>query len=384
LRKNGVDITSSSGVISLQGNSPAYMMAVWNYLIELIAGDIIELYWASADINMSIISETAQTSPFAHPAIQSTILTVTQQSGIMAGTGITAINSLTGAVQTLSTGTTGTDFAIVSTGTTHTFNLPTASASNTGKLSSTDWSTFNNKQNNLKTFNRTQGIYYFEEFMGNQGGSVTSSYGQLITVASGNASARTTSTTNRTNQQGIISHSTGTILATNFAGYIYGGASLYLGTGAISLETYVTVETLSTVTERFFTYFGYATNSNYQNNSNGVFFSYDEGGTLFFAATPTPNWKCYTRGTAGTVTMTTTSVAVNVNQWYKLRIDINAAATSVTFYIDGTLVATHSTNIPASTTAMSVVSLINKTVGSTARTMLTDYFMYEEIFTNPR
>jgi hypothetical protein len=145
LRKNGTDITASSGVISLQGNSPAYMMAAWNYLIELIAGDVIELYWASADINMSIISETAQTSPFAHPAVQSTILSITQQSGIMAGTGITAINSLTGAAQTLATNGSGTDFNIASTGTTHTFNLPTASATKRGALSSADWTTFNSK-----------------------------------------------------------------------------------------------------------------------------------------------------------------------------------------------------------------------------------------------
>jgi len=147
LRRNGVDITASAGIISLQGNAPAYMMAAWNYLIELIAGDIIELYWASADINMSIINETAQTSPFAHPAVQSTILSITQQSGIMAGTGLTAINSLTGAVQTLTTGTTGNDFAIVDSGTDHKFNLPTASASNRGALSSADWTTFNSKQN---------------------------------------------------------------------------------------------------------------------------------------------------------------------------------------------------------------------------------------------
>ena len=149
LRKNGVDIPYSAGNLSLQGASPAYIMPAWNYVLSLVAGDIIELYWGSADENMSIYSEVAQTSPFAHPAVQSTILTVTQQSGIMAGTGITAINSLTGAAQTLTTGTTGTDFAIVDSGVDHKFNLPTASATNRGALSSTDWSTFNGKQNAL-------------------------------------------------------------------------------------------------------------------------------------------------------------------------------------------------------------------------------------------
>jgi hypothetical protein len=78
LRKNDNDVNASAGVISLQGNAPAYMMASWNYLIQLVQGDIIELYWGSADINMSIISESAQTSPFIHPSIQSTILTITQ------------------------------------------------------------------------------------------------------------------------------------------------------------------------------------------------------------------------------------------------------------------------------------------------------------------
>ena len=60
-------------------------------------------------------------------------------------TGLTALNGLTEQVQLLAVGTSGTDFAINSTGSTHTFNLPTASASNRGALSTADWTAFNGK-----------------------------------------------------------------------------------------------------------------------------------------------------------------------------------------------------------------------------------------------
>ena len=61
-------------------------------------------------------------------------------------TGLAALDGLTAAAQYLQVGTTGTDFAITTSGAdTHVFNLPTASATNRGALSSGDWTTFNSK-----------------------------------------------------------------------------------------------------------------------------------------------------------------------------------------------------------------------------------------------
>ena len=72
-------------------------------------------------------------------------LTTRTLSNLLSGNALTSLNGLTNSVQTFATGTTGTDFNIVSSGSTHTFNLPTASASNRGLLSTANWTTFNNK-----------------------------------------------------------------------------------------------------------------------------------------------------------------------------------------------------------------------------------------------
>jgi hypothetical protein len=132
LRKNGVDVAGSAGVVSVpkkHGSLDGHVLPSWNFLLDPIAGDYYEFVWSTTDTSVFISFEPAGSPP---PSTASVVLTVTQQSGIMAGTGITAINSLTGATQTLGVGTSGTDFAIVSSGTSHTFNLPDASASNRG------------------------------------------------------------------------------------------------------------------------------------------------------------------------------------------------------------------------------------------------------------
>ena len=283
-------------------------------------------------------------------------------------------------VAALTLGTSGTDLSsTVANGTTTpviTLDVPTASASNRGVLSPTDWSTFNNKQNNLRTFNTTQGIYYFEEFLGQS---------RHVDFGIGNnqgSSAYTATITNRTNQQGVVQHNTNAN-STGQAGFTFvNGAFQFIGGGVITLEEYVNITTLSTLAERFYTFFGYVTGANFANIPNTIVITYDEGG-VFLSANASPNFKCVTRA-GSTATTTITSIPIVAGQWYKLKIIINAIAPSVEFYIDNVLVATHTTNIPLTTTAMYIANGIAKNTGTTARSMQTDYFMYEQIFTNPR
>ena len=65
--------------------------------------------------------------------------------------GVSALNGLTANTQYLAVGTSGSDFNISSVTDTHTFNLPSASASVRGALLSADWTTFNSKMNNVFT-----------------------------------------------------------------------------------------------------------------------------------------------------------------------------------------------------------------------------------------
>lgn len=159
LRKNGSDVLGSAGfvaVVSSHGGTPGHCLPSWNYLLDAVGGDFYELYWSATSLDVSMHFYPAGSPP---PSAASAIFTVTQQAGIIAGTGMTALNGLSADVQTISTGTTGSDFNVVSSGTDHQFNIPTASATNRGALSSANWSTFNSKQatlvsgTNIKTVN---------------------------------------------------------------------------------------------------------------------------------------------------------------------------------------------------------------------------------------
>ncbi len=186
------------------------------------------------------------------------------------------------------------------------------------------------------------------------------------------------------NQHGFIRPTTGT-QATGYAG-LYGagvGNQLLLGGGAMTFTTSVLFNTLSTSTERYRVTIGYGDQATSAAEVNGIFFTYDEGGTAN-GTVASPNWQCVT--TAGSVrTLTTSTVAVNTTTWCKLSIEINAAGTSVAFYINGTLEATHTTNIPSGTSQVITPRVnISKTIGTTSRFFHMDYLYYAQTYTTTK
>jgi hypothetical protein len=224
-------------------------------------------------------------------------------------------------------------------------------------------------------------ISYFFDFTG-----PIASYDGLQSITSGGIISNIAGTQlpNRTNQQGVIYYSTQTA-TTNYA-YHYNNAQLfiYFSSGKWNFETLININLLSTSIERFRTIHGFgSTNLNTQ-ELDGVFFTYDEGGTLN-GTTASPNWQCVS--VANSVrTLTTTSVAVTQISWIKLRIEINATGTEAKFYVNGTLVATHTSNIPLPSNGryVNVKNGIAKSAGVTARIMFCDYIGYEHILTTPR
>jgi hypothetical protein len=156
--------------------------------------------------------------------------------------GLVSLNGLTDSVQYLQTGTSGTDFNINQTGLdTHVFNLPVASALNTGKLSNTDWSTFNNKQNALSFGNLTESTSSVLTLTGNLGavigGGTTIQVKQSSALQSGYLSSTDWNTFNSKQNAltfgvaGSVQFSSGTALTQDSTNFFWDNSNKRLGIG---------------------------------------------------------------------------------------------------------------------------------------------------------
>ena len=123
-------------------------VGVPEYITE---GTVINPYYFAVPVATSVLTVTDRISIRIYVNVDGRTVTLHTENNHLCqvvttfSKGLISLNNLTRQNQFFQTGTSGTDFAISSATATHTFNLPVASASNTGKLSSTDWSTFNGK-----------------------------------------------------------------------------------------------------------------------------------------------------------------------------------------------------------------------------------------------
>jgi hypothetical protein len=149
------------------GGNPSFYMELYKYdgatftLISsgstnpeaITGGTVVDLYVSALAVPSTVLAATDRLAVRIFVTTSGRNITLHTEDNNLCQvittftTGLNALNGLTAQVQNFATGTSGTDFGISSASTTHTFNLPTASATNRGALSSGDWTTFNGKFN---------------------------------------------------------------------------------------------------------------------------------------------------------------------------------------------------------------------------------------------
>jgi hypothetical protein len=154
---------------SSAGGTPSFYVELYRYdgttftliassvgVPELISlGTAIQPYFSTLAVPQTALAATDRLAVRYYVIHSGRTITLHTENGHLCqivttfSNGLTALNGLTAQIQYFQVGTSGTDFNIASASATHTFNLPTASATNRGALSSSDWTVFNGKQNAL-------------------------------------------------------------------------------------------------------------------------------------------------------------------------------------------------------------------------------------------
>lgn len=146
-------------------------------------------------------------------------------------------------------------------------------------------------------------------------------------------------------------------------------AGIAFGSGDFFLEADIQIPVLSTGAQEFITTWGFNDNSAFDSGGNctdGIFFKLDR-------VTNGANWITNTTSN-GSNTATNTSTAVVAGTWYRLKVEVSTTNSNAKFYVNGTLVATHTLTIPSGSARQSGIQLkIDKTVGNNAVDAYIDY-----------
>jgi hypothetical protein len=178
---------------------------------------------------------------------------------------------------------------------------------------------------------------------------------------------------------GIMRLSTGGVSAAGAAGIRYGSLTAsdafaaVVGGGEIVLQASVRAPTAVAAGQEYRVLFG-AANEVTGEPSVGIYFYTRSSDGVF---------QYVTRASAGSATTTVDSGGLVMGTgWTHLKIVINAAGTSVGFYVDGVLKHTETLTIPSGT--FTFAFQIAKTVGTSARFLEVDLFRFTQLFTTAR
>ena len=141
----------------------------------------------------------------------------------------------------------------------------------------------------------------------------------------------------------------------------------YLGSGSLTVEYYYRLPVLSDGTNAYEVWMGLSATTNSSTSGtdpdDGIFFYYAHG-------TNSGDWVCTTRASSSSTATNSTSTVDT--SWHRYTITVNAAATSVTFAVDGTTIATNTTNIPSSAQLGHLIKC-TKAAGTVATQSLLDW-----------
>ena len=180
------------------------------------------------------------------------------------------------------------------------------------------------------------------------------------------------------NHPGVISLSTGTT-TTGSAGIrqVGNGGAILLGGGKVRCGVVAKVEALSDGTETFTVRLGLHDNTAAAESVDGVLFRYTH-------SVNAGEWQGVCRSNSVESTLDTNTLADT--NWHTFEFEVNALATSVEFFIDGTSTGTIATNIPSGASRFTAFMPggIVKSAGTTARLLDLDAYWLHYEFTTAR
>jgi hypothetical protein len=155
--------------------------------------------------------------------------------------------------------------------------------------------------------------------------------------------------------------------------------SLLFGAGVYTIEADIYIPALSTAAETYTLRFGFGdvTNADFV---DGAYFEYTDVG----GGTPTPKWYRCTASNS-TRTKTVTTVDAIAGEWIRLKVVVNAAGTSVEYFINGVSVGVVTTNIPTGGgRETGTMYHIVKSAGTTDRAAFIDWVWFHVDLTTSR